>query len=453
MIRLVRFGWRIQKNNRIGWNLSFIFETLRLGFNNLMLHFLRSMLTALGIIIGISAVIVMVAIGNGMKAKALAQIELLGVKNIILRSVPPQVVDSASSGRQRLLSYGILHSDRRRIEETVRGLSQVAQLKRVGKVVQFNERATNNGQLFGVSPSLKNATSIHIDYGRYLTEEDDEEMANVAVIGSMVANQLFPLDNPIGQVIRVVERDNAQRLTIVGVLKPIGLAGGAGAALVGRDLNFDIHIPVSAAKSRFGDIRIGSGGDSIAERVELSELYLTVDKTEDVLDVAANVKQLMDYNHSLKQDIQIIVPQELLAQEAQKREMFNTLMITVAGASLLVGGIGIMNIMLASVTERTREIGVRRALGARRKDIIFQFLVETTLLSILGGLVGLVLGVGMVWLLAFAEVASETIGVPTVEPLSVWVSMAVAMGVGIIFGLYPAVKAAYQDPITALRHD
>ncbi len=433
--------------------LNFILEILKLGLNKLTLHLLRSLLTALGIIIGISAVIVMVAIGNGMKDKAIAQIKLLGVRNIIVRSVPPQVSDSANAGKKKLLSYGIEQLDRRRIAETVKGISQIAQLKRVGSNVQYKAKASNKAQVYGVSHQLKDATSIHIAQGRYLTLEDNQSLANVAVIGAQVAEKLFALENPIGKIISVQDRSNSQLFKVIGVIKPIGLAGGAGAALVGRDLNYDIHIPLSTAKSRFGDQSSSRSGGSIAEKVQLTELYITVDKTENVMPVSENIRQLMDMGHQLKKDIQIIVPQELIAQEIQKRKMFNILMVVVAGASLLVGGIGIMNIMLASVTERIREIGIRRALGARRLDIILQFLIETTLLSILGGLIGLVLGVGTVWIIAWYGIAQDTIGVPKVQETSVWVSLLAATSVGIIFGVYPAIKAAYQDPITALRHD
>lgn len=225
-------------------------------------------------------------------------------------------------------------------------------------------------------------------------------------------------------------------------------------ALVGRDLNFDVHIPMSAAMARFGDNRVNRGNGSFeATSVELSEVYIQIDNEKAVPVVAEQIRHLLETEHKEKGDVTIIVPLELLLQAERTQKMFNVLMIAISSVSLLVGGIGIMNIMLATVTERTREIGIRRALGATRLHIAYQFLVETTVLSGIGGIIGIMVGLGSIAALAYANQYFPSLEKPRIVPISILVSFVVASSVGIIFGLYPAVQASRQDPIVALRHD
>jgi putative ABC transport system permease protein len=431
--------------------LNFLLETLRLGLANLSLHKLRSLLTALGIIFGVGAVITMVAIGEGNKRRALADITRLGVNNIIVRSVKPPESTSTAQGNNRVLSYGIKRLDLRRIEASVLGLSRIVPLKQIGTVAT-NSHLRATVAAFGTTPQLRDVMSLQIERGRYITTEDDHRLDNVAVIGAEVAQRLFALEDPLGADLRI-ER---QVFRVVGVLRRVGLAGGAGAALVGRDLNLDIHVPIATAEARFGDTNFKlSGGTAEITQVELSEVYLQAAQPQSVRSVAEQVQRIIDQTHATSGDVSLVVPLELLDQRERQEKMFNTLMAAIASISLLVGGIGIMNIMLASVTERTREIGIRRALGATRFHIVAQFLVETTVLSGLGGILGVTLGVLSVAALSFAFEARWLTAIenPQVTPWSVVVSLLVATGVGIGFGLYPAVQAARQDPIQALRHD
>jgi putative ABC transport system permease protein len=430
--------------------MNFLLETLRLGLANLALHKLRSFLTALGIIFGVAAVITMVAIGEGNKRKALAEIAQLGSRNIIIHSVkPPQPTSAASDSAQRMINYGLLRRDVRRIEQTVPSLAAVVPIKQVGTQV-YNGVRTTQAAVLGTLPNLVDVASLRVARGRFLTASDLERLENVAVVGAEVAQRLFPLQDPLASELRV----DQQTFRVVGVLDPVGLAGGTGTALVGRDLNFDVYIPLTAATSRFGDLQVRrQAGSFEATQVELSDLILQVADQDAVIPAAEQIRRTLELEHAQQQDVSVTVPLELLAQAERTQRMFNALMIAIASISLLVGGIGIMNIMLASVTERTREIGIRRALGATRRHIVAQFLVETMVLSGLGGVIGVGVGLGGAMLLVIAHEFFPAIERPEVTLWSIAVSFIVATLVGVVFGVYPAVKASQQDPIVALRHD
>jgi len=441
--------------------MGFFLEIVRLGLRNLWLHKLRSTLTSLGIILGVAAVIIMVSIGEGRKRAALREIEALGATNIIVRSAKPPEASSFSQERSFIISYGILQQDFRRLESSLDDNARLVPLKAVGAEIVFNANRMVS-QAFGTTPMLRDVANLVVDRGRYITEEDLVKRTPVCVIGSEVADKMFHLQDPLGQTLQI----DAAIFRVVGVLKPVGLAGGTGSALVGRDLNRDVHLPLTTAKLQFGDeILRRSSGSMSAERVELSEIYVSASSTDIVLNVADRVRRIIDVGHTKLNDVQIIVPWELLEKAKRDTLVMNIMLTAIAAISLLVGGIGIMNIMLASVTERTREIGIRRALGATRRHILAQFLVETGTLSGIGGLVGIALGVSasvgiegflpwlltQTWLGRFFETA---ISFETQVTLwSIVLSFVVASGVGLLFGVYPAIIASRQDPIVALRHD
>jgi putative ABC transport system permease protein len=284
----------------------------------------------------------------------------------------------------------------------------------------------------------------------------------VAVIGSAVADQFFPLDNPLGQSIRIDDGI----FQVVGVLEPVGLAGGAGVALVGRDLNLDVHIPLSTGRMEFSDTvyRRVSGSFS-GEETRYSEIYIEAPQTDRVLPMSERVRRVITMGHEDAGDVAMIVPWELLANVERTTFAMNLLLTAIAAISLLVGGIGIMNIMLASVIERTREIGIRRAMGATRRHVITQFLVETGTLSAAGGVLGILLGVGLslavdrilpwVLTLPFIQryIETEITFEASITLWSVVVSFTVAAATGSIFGTSPAILASRQDPIEALRHE
>lgn len=444
--------------------MSFLLETLRLGLGNLLLHKLRSILTSLGIILGVAAVIIMVSIGEGNKQAALRDIQALGATNVIVRSTQPPE-SSAMGGQERswVASFGLTREDLRRLEYFLGSqAAYIVPLKAVGSEVTDRARRTSS-QSFGTTPQLQRVANLPMEpRGRYLTRQDMENRSQVAVIGSEIAKEFFPLRDPLGESIRIDERV----FRVVGVMRPIGLAGGAGSALVGRDWNKDIHIPMTTAELEFGDVVMRrSAGSMSGEEVEVSEIYITAPSTEQVTHLADMIRQIVHVGHPGFADVQIIVPWELLENAKKTALVWNIVLISVAAISLLIGGIGIMNIMLASVTERTREIGIRRALGATRKHIVAQFLVETGSLSAVGGLLGIALGVGisigvqpaLPWILDLPFIEGFIDTAVTLETqVTAWsiiASFMVAAVVGLGFGIYPAVIASKQDPIVALRHD
>jgi putative ABC transport system permease protein len=442
--------------------MNFLLETLRLGLNNLRLHKLRSVLTSLGIILGVAAVIVVVAIGEGNKRSALRDIEALGATNIIVRSTKPAASGSAAAVQSFLVSYGIRRVDLRRLEAGLPDAKRVVPLKSVGSEIRRGASRTTSSA-FGTVPALLEAANLRVrPRGRYLSEEDLASSAPVAVIGSAIAEQFFPLEDPIGADFRI---DN-EVFRVVGVLEPIGFAGGAGSALVGRDLNRDIHIPLSTAQLRFGDVVVRrESGSFSGEEVELYEIYISAPDTGSVLGMADRISSIMAVGHPGFEGVQMIVPWELLENAKKALVVWNIMLVAIAAISLIVGGIGIMNIMLASITERTREIGIRRALGATRRHIVSQFLVETGTLSTVGGMVGIAFGVSVAMALervvplllrlpAFAALAEGRFTLePRITAWSIVASFAVAAGVGLVFGIYPAIVASRKDPIEALRHD
>ncbi len=429
--------------------MSFFLQTLRLGLANLMLHKLRSLLTALGIIIGVAAVVAIAAYGEGTKQAAIKSILDLGASNIIVRSVKPPESSSAQDSSSRLLMYGIKRLDVQRIRQTVGPIKLLVPLKQVGSKV-VNGVRTAPAAAFGVTPDLLEATSMRIARGRYISRLDRQRMDNVAVIGDSVARRLFPLDDPLGQTLAIDD----QTFRVVGVFEPVGLAAGAGTALVGRDLNFDVHIPMELADMLYGDLRIArSSGSDERTLVELHELIIQTPGREDVITVADKVRRVLELEHGKAQDVEVHVPLELLRQAERTQLVFTGLIVVIAGLSLLVGGIGIMNIMLATVTERTREIGVRRALGATRYHIIAQFLVETTVLAGIGGIIGLGVGLMAILGLTLLAIHVSALETPVFSPPYAVAAFIVAAASGVVFGLYPAIKAAWQDPIVALRHD
>jgi putative ABC transport system permease protein len=434
--------------------LNFLIETFLLGLKNLHLHKLRSLLTAMGIIFGVAAVIIMVAIGEGSKQAAMEQLRKLGARNIIVRSERPSESSDTSQRTQRVLDYGIKRVDLKRLEN-LPGLVKIVPLRDTEQRVVFGDiRAQANA--IATTPDIFDVISLELQRGRYFNELDYEQAAGVCVIGSQVARQLFPYQDPRGQIIRVGSRDLvAISLKVVGVLEPTGLRTDGSGGMIARNLDQDVYFPLTLARSSFGDsINRPVPGGREQKIIELSEIWMQAQNIEDVEMLASMAENIMQINRKGTPDYQVKAPIQILRAAEEQKRMFNYIMGGIASFALVVGGIGIMNIMLATVTERTREIGIRRALGAKQKHITLQFLIETTVISLTGGLIGISLGVGMARTLPLLLGWLGSSAYPTsITTWSVVGSFVVSGLIGIGFGLYPAVKAARMNPIEALRHE
>ena len=437
--------------------------TIRIGISSLLLHKLRSGLAVLGISIGIWAVISLVAVGEGVSKQAEEQIKGLGATNIIVRTVKPAQQGSSARGGL-FMEYGLLRTDYRKIVDNLGdSITQAVQIREYRMEFRRGDR-TIEGRLVGCTPEYQELNNLSIYRGRFIKDKDRDPPSNVCVVSEEIAKKLFPLDDPIGQTVQI----SGDFYTVVGQTESRDATAAIGGSLDSQDFNSDIYIPFETWRARIGDILFTSRqGGSEGEIVELNQITVSVEDLESVDHVADVIRHLLDENHEGKEDVAVVVPKELLKQAEMLRLMLTFFFTFIALISLFVGGIGIMNIMLATVTERTREIGIRRALGAKRKDIIQQFLVESMVLTVIGGLVGMLVGSligrvaeGLKWLIAvIAPQVNEVLpqNVREIEPeLLAWpfvVSFAISVGVGVFFGLYPAFRAAQLDPIEALRHE
>jgi putative ABC transport system permease protein len=413
---------------------------IRQGVENLLLHKLRSMLTMLGVVFGVGSVVAMLSVGEGASKEALEQIRKVGSSNIIIRSMEPNIDATAARSHSHLSVYGLLYDDQRRIQETFTTVKQVVPVKLIRKDGRLGTRALEL-RVVGTTPEWFNLLSRDIIAGRVLMAEDADERSGVAVLTEFGARKILATENTIGQKLRI----GGDAFEIIGIVKSMG---GVGGTIQMPDEEVDAYIPLEAAQERYGDMATKmTGSEQSRELVELHEMIVEVDSDANVEATAAGIESMLKQFHK-KEDYKISVPLALLRQAQATKRTFNIVLGSIAAISLLVGGIGIMNIMLASVTERTREIGIRRAIGAKRRQIIRQFLIETVVLSTTGGLVGIGLGLFIPWMITLFA------GMPTVVTLhSVILSVGISITVGIVFGLYPAARAAQVDPIIALRHE
>jgi putative ABC transport system permease protein len=436
-------------------------EKLQLGVGTLMLHKLRSALAVLGILIGVTAVIWLVAMGEGVSYQAQQQIKDLGATNIIVRSIkPPQ--ESARAGGGFFIEYGLLREDYDRILATVPAIREAVPMREISREVRNLDRVLD-AKLVGCSPGYRDLNHLHMARGRFLTDQDMEEVANVAVLGHKTSAILFPFEDPIFNTVQI----GSDFYVVVGVTAERTASAAIGGSLAAREYDTDIYIPLATFRWRIGDtVMTSRSGSREGEIMQLNQITVTVGDLDEVDSTADIIRTLLEKYHK-KADYAVVVPKELLRQAEMLRTLFNVLLVLIAGISLLVGGIGIMNIMLATVTERTREIGIRRALGATRRDIIQQFLMETVVLSGMGGLLGVALGFlcqpvvnGARWVAGRVVpdmMASLPANIRNLEPrMALWsivVAFGISVAVGVVFGLYPAQRAANMDPIEALRHE
>jgi putative ABC transport system permease protein len=411
----------------------------------------------LGVIIGVAAVVSMLSIGEGAKEEVLEQISILGINNIIVNARIPEETPSDERGLQR--SPGLSLADGSNIAEFKDLVSNVVPQRYEPMTSVFNGSQEASVRVVATVPEFIFSSSINVENGRFITASDNAEFRQVCVLGAKAKRQLFAFENPVGRLVKIGDLD----FTVIGVMQDKYIGRGKVEGFELKNFNEDIYIPYNTAAKKFdrveaqrhatfgGGMRfmfMGSEGEQKYNTPEIDQLTVSVRELEYVSAVSKLISRILERRHGGVQDYEIVVPESLLRQSQKTQQIFNIVMGAIAGLSLLVGGIGIMNIMLATVLERTREIGVRRAVGARRDDIMRQFLLEATTICLIGCFIGLVLG------LLISKGISIYAGWPTIVSFySIILAIGVSTAVGIGFGLYPARKAANLDVIEALRYE
>ena len=408
---------------------------LELGFENLLTHKLRSLLTMLGMIFGVAAVVSMLSIGAGAQQKVMAFIEQLGVRNLIVES--KEAASDQALEKIRKISNGLTFDDYRVIRQGTSGIAESSVRKKFAPAKLIPKPEQDTPEVYGVEPSYEQIAGLRIIEGTFFNAQENANAEPVCVLGEAAKSNLFGTGEALGKFVKVDD----QWYRVIGVAGPQLTSQTDVAGVPNEDLNNMIYAPVNSVIYRLGDTYSYM-------KDEIDGIYLHLTPSADMASVAEVVRGILNNSHHNAGDFTVVVPAELLAEQQRTERLFNTVMVAIASISLLVGGIGIMNIMLASILERTREIGVRRAVGARQFDIVRQFVVEAILISFAGGILGIVFGFGMSRLIAWLAGWSTV-----VTAGSIVLAFVVSISVGMVFGIYPAVKAARLDPVEAIRYE
>ena len=426
---------------------------IRTGISELLAHKLRSLLTMLGVIFGIASVIAMVSISAGAREQTLEQIRLMGtnVVHINRRTLTGDLAREA----ERRSPHGLTYGDAFAVRDLCRFAEMVVPTCRVSAEVKLAGSEVGS-EVYGTTPDYLRAARLRVAQGRFLCQDDLDRRARVCVLGADIRRAAFADDDPRGQFIKL----GAESYRVVGVLanRPVG-TGVGGFAM--RDLNQDLYLPITSAMDDFQiyveqavkiddatiyDLLRRMYYQPTAEQRPITQIVIQVKGEDQTAEAARVARSVLDRRHHGVPDYEVVIPAELIRQSQRTQRVFNIVMGAIASISLIVGGIGIMNIMLATVTQRSREIGIRRCLGATRGDITRQFLLETLVITSIGGILGIALGVGMASMISrYAE--WETI----VQSQAVMLALGVSVATGLIFGLHPAIRAASIQPMEALR--
>ncbi len=408
---------------------------LGLALQNLGARKLRSLLTMLGMIFGVGAVVSMLSIGAGAQQQVLAFIEQLGVRNLIVES--KDIPDSEQLLKLRKISAGLSFKDLRVIRANIDVVTASSPRKRLTPTSIFPKSKLDMPGVYGVEPEFRDIAGLRLVAGRFFTAEENDQRTPVCILGEGAKANLFPQKEAMGENVKIHE----QWFRVIGILGSQLTSRSELSGLKAQDLNNLIYMPVNSMIYRLED-------STSYLKDEIDGVYIQLQTNADVGVVAEMLRGILNTSHRNAGDFSLIVPAELLAEQKRTQRIFEMVMVAIASISLLVGGIGIMNIMLASILERTHEIGVRRAVGARKSDVLRQFLVEAILISFVGGLLGIACGFGLSRLVAYMA------GWSTIITLnSILLAFLVSVSVGLIFGIYPAAKAAGLNPVEALRHE
>ena len=408
-------------------------EIVRVALHALMDHKFRSFLTMLGIIFGVASVIAMLSIGEGAKREAIAKYQDLGVNNIIVRE--KKLSNAELEEVRARFSPGLSINDARVIRDIVPEVAQVAPQAEIESDVIMGDMSSKS-TVIGITPAFIEILNYETEEGSFITADHYNNSLKVCVLGAGLANSFFSNQSALGKMVKVDD----QWLEVVGVMKSKAVFTETVGELASRDLNNDVYLPLTTFNKRFAK-------ENLLES-EIKQITVRVNSSDKLMESAALIRSILDRHHFNNQDYSIVIPFELLKQEEKERQIYNILLGAIAAISLIVGGIGIMNIMLASVMERTREIGIRRAIGARKKDIMSQFVVEAVAISITGGLIGVVLGVVLSFSISlFTDVTTY------IRVYSIFIAFFFSVLVGISFGYLPAKNAANLEPIESIRYE
>lgn len=408
-------------------------ENIRLAITGLTDHMFRSFLTMLGIIFGVASVITMLSIGEGAKREAIAKYQELGVNNIIVRE--KTLSDNELEEVRAKFSQGLSLQDADVIKEIVPGVENIASQAELNSEVKYRDKSVKS-TIIGITPDFLSMMNYSLKDGYFINQKHYDERLKVCVLGAGVASTFFKGEDAIGKMVKIDD----QWLEVVGVLESKSLFTETVGELAARDLNTDVYLPLSLFLNRFTPENILSS--------QIQQITVKIGSSNQLLESSKLIDEILKRHHFNNDDYSIVIPYELLKQEEKERQIYNFLLGAIAAISLLVGGIGIMNIMLATVMERTREIGIRRAVGAKKIDIMSQFVTESVVISITGGIIGVLVGVILaVTVTLFTDITTF------IKPYSVLIAFSFSVIVGITFGYLPAKNAANLKPVDSIRQE
>jgi putative ABC transport system permease protein len=408
-------------------------ENIRVAIYGLRDHKFRSFLTMLGIIFGTASVIAMISIGEGAKKQAMAKYQDLGVSNIIIRD--KDLTDPDLEQARIKFSRGLSLDDTKAIAEIVPGVKGIAPQSEAKLDAMYGDKSSK-ATVIGVTPEVTKILNYRLDKGIFIDQDQYDRNLKVCVLGANISHELFSYEEPMGKNIKLGD----QWYEVAGVLQTKALFTETVGELAARDLNNDVYIPLSTFGKRIPKTNILTS--------ELKQVTVKLESSEKLIESAAVIRSIISRRHFNNDDFSIVIPYELMEQEKSESRIYNLLLASIAAISLIVGGIGIMNIMLASVMERTQEIGIRRAIGGRRSDILGQFVTEAMAMSITGGLIGVFLGIALSLGIALFTAVKTSLTL-----YSIFIAFSFSVIVGITFGYLPARRAADLKPIESIRHE